>query len=1102
MGGTPSGFIYGNPAIGVFEFVNETSGMEELLFDTSVSNPTAITVDGENDVIFFANAAPFSYPWISMADTDGEKPAYPIVTANDSTPYSVVVSDIAFDSDNSQIFYLFKELNPNKPIPTNSYSVIQTSSVSNQTPTSVLTVANGTILPNSFDIDPASNTIYFTANGMLSDNTRHSGGIYSMNYDGSNLQNIDTFPILNNTDNSIGSIQYEENHLFYIISTQNLVTIYKYHLDDNTIDEIYNSTGIFTPEQIITVINNGDVDIWVRDGSSFYLCPDEDCDDATTPEYSVVGSDITDFDISEDSTHLYYVGIDSSSVFDVTLEDKSSTSVINGINTDTNTWVDSENNIFYYSGLNRIDSVNGDGWNFVLKDLPFLITHMDGDSSTGNIVISSSDNIYLVNPSTKNYTVLVSATTTAIAIDNGILYFATPVQNPSSTSIKQCDITDCTNPSQIATSRNGVTSITVDENGSIYYGTPSGIFTIGQADNLIPYSKNIMPFAVAYSSLNDVVYFLDIQDDTFTVRSCNTSDCSGTLTPLSSLQMTTSAKYNLNGWLVIDDSETNLYWAASSIPGQVYGINIENRDNLIVANTSAPITGLAISSSNILYVASGTNSITQYNLQGEIVGSCELYSENLSSIPPVGDIEVYNDVLLWSDAGTGDVYECPASTCNTDCASSSLIDSGTSTCTEWQFITAYDGYEFNQLGCGGIVEASINQTSSTSLKTLKEASYNPIADLAAEDLNTLIWALPFRYSLVKGTVNNDVINPISTFLSGTGDFGNLIVKDNTFYWIDISAEKIVYSQVGGSPSDFVYQPAVGLSYVSSASSAVPSHTASSTPSATPSSSIIPSISVAPSSPPSNTSTPTPSTSVSTSATASASASATASASASMSVEPSRNASSSPTSSASVSMNVTSSSPSVSPTGSISSAMSAAISASASASMNVSVSSSASVSVSVSSAMPTNSSSASVSGAPSNSATASISYVVPSNSSTISVTISVTPSNTPPASNSSSVTQTPTSSLSFGASPSVTPTITPSISLTISYTSSNTRTPFPSISASPSIQPESPILTSTAWEWLVVITIAVSIISAIILFCCWRSSVEKEMALSLKLPDTI
>ena len=57
MGGTPSGFIYGNPAIGVFEFVNETSGMEELLFDTSVSNPTAITVDGENDVIFFANAA-------------------------------------------------------------------------------------------------------------------------------------------------------------------------------------------------------------------------------------------------------------------------------------------------------------------------------------------------------------------------------------------------------------------------------------------------------------------------------------------------------------------------------------------------------------------------------------------------------------------------------------------------------------------------------------------------------------------------------------------------------------------------------------------------------------------------------------------------------------------------------------------------------------------------------------------------------------------------------------------------------------------------------------------------------------------------------------
>lgn len=61
-----------------------------------------------------------------MADTDGEKPAYPIVTANDSTPYSVVVSDIAFDSDNSQIFYLFKELNPNKPIPVRIFLKILT----------------------------------------------------------------------------------------------------------------------------------------------------------------------------------------------------------------------------------------------------------------------------------------------------------------------------------------------------------------------------------------------------------------------------------------------------------------------------------------------------------------------------------------------------------------------------------------------------------------------------------------------------------------------------------------------------------------------------------------------------------------------------------------------------------------------------------------------------------------------------------------------------------------------------------------------------------------------------------------------------------------
>ena len=59
-----------------------------------------------------------------MADTDGEKPAYPVVTANDSTPYSVVISDVVFDSDNSQIFYLFKELNPNKPIPVRIYVLL------------------------------------------------------------------------------------------------------------------------------------------------------------------------------------------------------------------------------------------------------------------------------------------------------------------------------------------------------------------------------------------------------------------------------------------------------------------------------------------------------------------------------------------------------------------------------------------------------------------------------------------------------------------------------------------------------------------------------------------------------------------------------------------------------------------------------------------------------------------------------------------------------------------------------------------------------------------------------------------------------------------
>ena len=53
----PSGFTYGNPSLGIFNFIPSAGANQTLVFDTHVSQPTSICVDNENDVVLFANNA-------------------------------------------------------------------------------------------------------------------------------------------------------------------------------------------------------------------------------------------------------------------------------------------------------------------------------------------------------------------------------------------------------------------------------------------------------------------------------------------------------------------------------------------------------------------------------------------------------------------------------------------------------------------------------------------------------------------------------------------------------------------------------------------------------------------------------------------------------------------------------------------------------------------------------------------------------------------------------------------------------------------------------------------------------------------------------------
>ena len=279
--------------------------------------------------------------------------------------------------------------------------------------------------------------------------------------------------------------------------------------------------------------------------------------------------------------------------------------------------------------------------------------------------------------------------------------------------------------------------------------------------------------------------------------------------------------YDLNAWMVIDPSGSHLFWTTSSST-IIYYIEIATKtQNILVdmaiyftdsGSVNQHINGIGISPNGTeFYVSDGISTIYRFNIiefTGSHISNCVVNSNSL------GAIDGSSGVFLWSDAGTGSIYECnnDCSNCNT----SVLIDTNDPSCSPWQFITVSDDGNtlFNQFGCGGINEAFIGNISNIQTQTIKNQSLDPISDLTIQDAASSIinWVVPYRFAILQGFVNGTEVTNIETIFTGTGTFDNLISHESSFYWIDTQAQKIMQSGTS-DPTELVYQPAAGLTFV-------------------------------------------------------------------------------------------------------------------------------------------------------------------------------------------------------------------------------------------------------------------------------------------------
>ena len=148
--------------------------------------------------------------------------------------------------------------------------------------------------------------------------------------------------------------------------------------------------------------------------------------------------------------------------------------------------------------------------------------------------------------------------------------------------------------------------------------------------------------------------------------------------------------HTLNAWMVIDPSGSHLFWTTS--PSTIiYYIEIATKtQNILVdmatyftdsGSVNQHINGIGISPNGTeFYVSDGISTIYRFNIIDFTVSHISNCVVNSTSL---GDIDGSLGVFLWSDAGTGSIYECN-NDCN-NCNTSVLID--TNDLSPWQFIT-------------------------------------------------------------------------------------------------------------------------------------------------------------------------------------------------------------------------------------------------------------------------------------------------------------------------------------------------------------------------------------------------------------------------------
>jgi len=959
-----SGFYTTDPATGSIEFVHSLGASPNNVYQTHLAFPSSLTVDSYDETIYFANSPLSSAPWITSTEySKDDENDLVIDSPPDFYPLSVI-SGIIYDAD--KLFTLFTG------VPRNTYDTPLIAYVPlNSNDTSFVNIVDYTLTnqeaPNSFTLSPNNNVIYYTINNYVNST---KSGIFSVNYDTHAAGEV----IQIEHNGTISSIQYSSFGLFYLAAYDYGTVVYRCDSDGASPPEVFlNSTSI-TPVQIF-IAPNMDSKIWIRaDDGQVSWCLTNGC--ATGPTVLVslpYASKISDFVVDEGSGKIFFTGPSLQAIFaihDDHPQDVVTTST--GVTTDTLIWVDSESTTVYFTCYNTINSYtqSDDDWDFIIAE-DNVIELLVGDATLGDLIYTKSgaNAIYKLQDGDDAATTLIDTpdTVTAMLFVGDTLFYA------HSQTIYSCTYTSgCSNSKEFVTNiQSDVYSITIGTAlTDMYYSTANGVYAreLYGADSshlIFASSRNVNPFAVAYAQQSDEIIFIDSYGESMILNRCNYSSC----VPESIYEIDGSDSLGPgeSAWIVIDESNSQVFWTASNLDGDIYVTNLNRTDNstMLWKATGLYITGMALYQSDVLYV-SHIDGVNSWTIEGTFSQSC---NSTLEDAVLYGAISVTSGQIFMSEYLTGLIYSC-APNCGSCTEQDPTEQISSLACARLQFIQPYRDSLISQYNCGGLRQLSTGDDGAVTV--VKTPDGIPISSLAVVD-DELVWTLPYRASLMKGPIGS-LDTDTETYYTGTGDFRSLFVDDSQpsaiYYWVNQEASKfMVYDSI--TVADYPNTYAGAFTFFNSNFEASSSQTATRTQSVSVSASVSPSASI----------------SSSASASRSVVASSSASASSSNSVQPSQSASQTPTSSSSSDSTKTAS---TSTSSSLSVTPSASMSATSSKSTGASPTSSSSVSPTASG---TSSTSSSPSVTASTSGTASVTTST-SVSKSVVKTITATPSNTP------------------------------------------------------------------------------------------------------------